>query len=444
MPYSKQVEVLLKQKEINVGDRIEIIRNGKTFQGILMPRIESGDTSKLIIKLDSGYNIGIGLDHVKVNKVKSSEETEMGKTKKSLLSLSFDTQKPPVSLIATGGTIASRVDYRTGGVYMQMDPKEFLYNVPELADIANLKILSPFKKASEDMDSADWIEIAKVVAKELNSGASGVIVTHGTDTLHYTAAALSFFLKNLSKPVVLTGAQKSSDRGSSDSFLNLIASARIAVSDMAEVGICMHGSPSDDYCLFIRGTKARKMDAVRRDSFRPINDLPLAKIFADGKIEKLNPACKKNGKGTVEVDAKFEPKVAMLKAYPGSDPSIIEYYMGKGYKGFVVEGTGLGHVPTFAKNPWISLIKKYSKDVPFVVTSQAMYGRVNTDVYTNLRILFHDSGAISGQDMTTESAYVKLGWVLGHTKDLEETKKLILTNIAGEITGRTLPETFLY
>ncbi|RLJ04838.1 MAG: Glu-tRNA(Gln) amidotransferase GatDE subunit D, partial [Candidatus Aenigmatarchaeota archaeon] len=184
----------------------------------------------------------------------------------------------------------------------------------------------------------------------------------------------------------------------------------------------------------------------RRDAFRPINSLPLAKIWPDGKIETVNEEFKKrNDKEDVVLDAKFQPKVGLLKVYPGSDPGIIDYFAGKGYKGFVIEGTGLGHVPTFAKKPWIPVIKKHIKDgIPFVITSQTLYGRVNPNVYTNLRILYHETGAIPGEDMLPETAYVKLGWVLGHTEDMEKIKEMMLTNYAGEITKRSLDKTFLY
>jgi glutamyl-tRNA(Gln) amidotransferase subunit D len=226
--------------------------------------------------------------------------------------------------------------------------------------------------------------------------------------------------------------------------MNLICAARVAVSDIAEVGICMHGEPDDSYCLFLRGTKVRKMHTSRRDAFRPINDLPLAKVWPDGRIDKINPEQKKRTDKRTELDAKFEPDIAILKAYPGSDPGVIDYYMRKGCRGFVIEGTGLGHVPVFAKKSWTEKIKKHSEQIPFIVTSQTIYGRVNPDVYTNLRKLFHEAKAIPGEDMLPEMAYVKLGWVLGHTKSMEKIREMMLTNYAGEITKRSLPETYLY
>jgi glutamyl-tRNA(Gln) amidotransferase subunit D len=452
--YAKKLQSILDRKRLRIGERILVEKGGKSYEGILMPRIELGDTNSIVLKLDNGYNIGVRFEPgMKIEKsrsiepkdVKEEEEYELGKTRKELLKVNFDPKKPPVSLIATGGTVASRVDYKTGAVRMQMEPKEFLYNVPELAEMINLRHISnPFNKASEDMDHHDWREIATIVAKNLNSGDHGVIITHGTDILHYTAAALSFFLRNLSKPVVLVGSQRSSDRGSSDAGMNLICAARVAISDIAEVGICMHGEADDSYCLFLRGTKVRKMHTSRRDAFRPINDLPLAKVWPDGRLDKINPKQKKRTDKRIELDTKFEPDIAILKAYPGSDPGVIDYYVRKGIKGFVIEGTGLGHVPTFAKKSWISTIKKHSEQIPFVVAPQTLYGRVNPDVYTNLRILFHEAKAITGEDMLPETAYVKLGWVLGHTRSMEKIREMMFTNYAGEITPRSVPETYLY
>ncbi len=327
------------------------------------------------------------------------------------------------------------------------EPREFLHNVPELGRIVNVKsIQRPFTKMSEDMDYQDWQEIARIVAKRLNAGDKGVIVTHGTDFLHMTAAALSFFLRNLSKPVALVGAQRSSDRGSSDAGMNIICAAHAATSEIAEVGVCMHGRMDDDYCLFSRGTKVRKMDTQRRDAFRPINEYPLARIWPDGKIQIKNRNFRKrDDKGRVELDTKFEPKIALLKALPGADPDVINYYISKGYKGFVIEASGLGHVPTQGKRSWAEVIKKHAKDgIPFVTAPQTIYGRINPNVYTNLRILYRESGAIPGGDMLSETAFIKLGWVLAKTRDLDKVREMMLTNYAGEITKRTMVGTFLY
>ncbi len=447
--YSTEVKKILKG--IKIGDRISVIKGKRKYEGLLMPRSEMGDGNCIVLKLDNGYNVGIRCEKgIKVKKSKKPEpkevkeevDFELGKEK--VKKIKFDPKKPKISLIMTGGTIVSRVDYRTGGVYALEKPEELLTNIPELKDIVNIKnILSPVKKMSEDLDYKDWQNLAKISAKELNKN-QGVIITHGTDTLHFTSAALSFMLKNLYKPVVFTASQRSSDRGSSDAFMNLICSAHTSVSDIGEVGICMHATIDDHYCFFMRGTKTRKMHTTRRDAFRSINEVPLAKIWPNGKIDILNNNHKKRKDEKVTADIKFEPKVALLKSYPGSEPDILEFLVKKGYKGFVIEGTGMGHVPTFAEKTWIKPIKKLIKDgIPVVIAPQTIYGRINPNVYTNLRILFHESKAIPAEDMFPETAYVKLGWILGHTKDLEKVRDMMLTNIVGEITERTELDTFL-
>lgn len=447
--YSNKIKKALKG--ISIGERISVERGDQIYEGLLMPKTELGDENCIVLKLDNGYNIGIrfeGKMEIKKSKKKEPreirEEVEFENGKEKIEKIRFDSKKPKVSLVMTGGTVISRVDYKTGGVSALEKSEELLVNIPELKDFVCIKdIKTPFRKMSEDLDYKDWQKLATLVAKELNEN-QGVILTHGTDTMHFTSAALSFMLKNLSKPVVLTGSQRSSDRGSSDAFMNIICSARTAISDIAEVGICMHATVDDHYCHFIRGTKVRKMHATRRDAFRSINEMPLAKVWPNGKIDIINKSYKKRSDEKVVADIKFEPKVALLKSYPGSEPEILEFLVKKGYKGFVIEGTGMGHVPTFAEKPWISTIKKLIKDgIPVVIAPQTLYGRINTNVYSNLRILYHDAKAIPAEDMLPETAYVKLCCVLGHTKDLDKVREMMLTNMAGEITERNEIDTFL-
>ncbi len=429
--YSLGIQKSLKKINANVGDRIKLIKKGESYEGLVMPRIKLGDKNSIVLKLDSGYNIGVKFETgVKMSKLKVPK-----KEKSKPLELKFDKNKPPLTIIATGGTITSKVEYETGGVITIENPEELLRNYPELQELANIKFVTPFIKMSEDMDYKDWQKLAKVVEQELNSGRS-VIITHGTDTLHYTAAVLSFMVKG-NRPIVLTAAQRSPDRGSSDAATNLVCSVYAALSDLTGVGICMHGSMNDDFCSFNRGTRVRKMHTTRRDTFKTFEDEPIAKIWTNGKIEKND--AKKRTDEKVELDDKFEEKVALIKVYPGSDSEILNYYVKKGYKGFVLEGLGLGHVPTdLSKKSWLDNIKKLTKKgIPVFVAAQTLYGRINTDVYTNLRKLYHEAGAISGEDMLPEVAYVKLGWVLGHTKDFSKIKEMMLTSIAGEITDRS-------
>ncbi len=443
--YSQEIESLLKANNISIGDRVRIEKKGRTFEGFLMPKSEVGDPNCIVVKLDNGYNIGIKYEKgLKINKLAEKKELEKFPVKV----FKPNPKLPNISLIATGGTIASRIDYITGGVKSAYSIEEILFSAPELAEIINLKDSTLlFNLSSEDLWYKNWQVMAEEVAKKLNKGARGVIITHGTDTMHFSSAALSFMLKNLSKPVILTGAQRSSDRGSSDARINLICSAYLAgYSDIGEVGICMHAESSDSFNFFLRGTKARKMHSTRRDAFRPINELPLAKVWPNGKIEIVNKNYRKISDSKVVADTKFEPKVALIKAYPGSLPEIIDFYVEKGFRGIVIEGTGMGHVPTSTEEKersWIPHIKSaIEKNVAIVITTQTIYGRVHPYVYRNLRIL-GETGVIWGEDMLPEVAYVKLGWVLGHEKNMEKIRELMQKNLCGEITEQSDPRAFL-
>jgi glutamyl-tRNA(Gln) amidotransferase subunit D len=289
------------------------------------------------------------------------------------------------------------------------------------------------------MEPEHWQILAKEVDKEIKEGTNGIIITHGTDTMHYTAAALSFMLQSLPIPILLVGAQRSSDRGSSDAAMNLIAAANfITKSDFSGVAICMHGTTQDKCCYIHQGNKARKLHTSRRDAFRSINVLPIAKVFTNGRIElSQTPYTKKDKKNKLKLQSKFEDKVAIIKMRPGFNLKELETY--ENYKGLVIEGTGLGHIP----NRMVEEIKKLSKKSLIVMTSQCIYGTINMNIYSTGRDLI-DAGVISAENMTSETAYVKLGWALANSKSKEEAKKLFQTNITGEITERIVKEAFLF
>lgn len=438
--YSKELQEIFAALGIKVGDTITVKSDSDSQQGILMPRTEAGGSDIIVIKRKDGYNIGIKYTKsMKVEKLSSSASHHFSfpkKESKPNASLSR------ISMLYTGGTIGSKVDYVSGGVYMLTKPEELLHDVPELDQIANIEISELMSVASEDMSYVAWAKIAQETVKVLNNGAKGVVITHGTDTMHYTSAALSFMLKNLNAPVVMTGSQRSSDRGSSDAFMNLICSAQIATkSDVAEVGICMHSSSSDNTNILIRGTKARKMHTSRRDAFKPINNLPICSVDQKGQINYLSEYRKVSTESKEKVFAQtdYEPKVALVKAYPNSDPEIIDYYLSKGYRGMIIEGTGLGHVPSQTEKKeysWLSHVKKATDSGMIIgATSQCLYGRVNGTVYRNLRLL-SDAGAVHCEDMLPEVAYVKLGFLLGNYGP-DKAKEMLNRDIAGEITQRT-------
>jgi glutamyl-tRNA(Gln) amidotransferase subunit D len=440
MPSS--LEAFLVKHSLNAGDRVRITWKNTHVEGIILPQA-ADENEFLKLKLDSGYNTGLSLNHIQtIEKIPHSVSTKPAHVEQSRVHpSSLDANRPGFSLIGVGGTIVSKVNYETGGVTAKLTPDELSEMVPEINEFAQIRnIVSPFTKMSEDNLPADWIKIARACFEELSKpDVEGVVISHGTDTLHYTAAALSFMLPNVTKPVVLVGAQRSSDRGSSDATLNLICAARTAISDMAEVGTCMHGETSDSFCLFIRGSSVRKMHSTRRDAFRPINRLPIAKVWPDGKIEKVSEHRSRDAQ-LPSLDAVFEENIALIKVYPGISSDVIDFYLQKGCKGFIIEATGLGHVHTTNMIPAIQ--KATSKGIPVFITTQTIYGRVDLNVYTNLRLL-QNAGAVGLEDMLSETAYVKLGWVLAHTKEKQKVNEMMLTNYSGEISTFSRTDVFL-
>jgi len=425
----KFIEDLLKTINAEDGDRISIENKKMKKEGVLMPHHQFSDEDIITIKLDNGYNIGFAVDNdTKITLLEKHKVIE-----KKSKTIPFDKNKPTVSIIGTGGTIACYVDYRTGAVHPATNAQELAFSVPEIFDICNVKAHVVFQMFSENLIVDNWRILAKEVAKELNNGAQGVVIPHGTDTLGYTAAALSFILRNLSGPVVLVGAQRSSDRPSSDAAQNLISAVTVAAkSEIGEVLVVMHGETSDKYSIIHRGTKVRKFHTSRRDAFKTVNEPPLGKI-EDGKI-KIFEKYKKKSTGKVIVDDNMEENVGMIYSYPGLKPEDIP-----DKKGIVLIGTGLGHVPEKVFPRIEQLIKK---GTVFVMTSQCIFGRINMNVYSTGRDLIN-LGVISGEDMLPETAFVKLMWVLAHAKEKNEIEKLISTNIAGEISDRTKNIDFL-
>ncbi|MGC8662218.1 MAG: Glu-tRNA(Gln) amidotransferase subunit GatD [Candidatus Micrarchaeia archaeon] len=445
--YSNELDKLFKRNKILVGDKVEINTQKGKFEGVLMPKPEFSSSDIIIIKMDNGYNVGVKVDknfEIKKIRERSKEEKQQ---KAKLLPRNKSEDLPDVELIYTGGTIGSKVDYESGGVYMLTKPEDLLGEIPELENIANIEVNNLMSIASEDMTYKEWQKIARAAADALNKG-KRVVITHGTDTMHYTSTALSFMLNGLNAPVVITGSQRSSDRGSSDAFMNLICSMHAAAKGkMAEVAICMHENSSDIYCSLIRGTKTRKMHTSRRDAFKPINNKPIGRVsYNTGEIEYLSKYNEvKNEKSELKLITGFEPKVALVKAYPNSDPEILDYYISKGYKGIIIEGTGLGHTPVSTANKeysWLENVKKAVDGGAIIgMTSQCLYGRVNENVYRNLRLL-RNAGIIYCEDMLPEVAYVKLGFLLGNYKK-EEAEKLLNKNIAGEITIKSEVDWFV-
>lgn len=395
-------------KDFNPGEKVQLITKSREWTGHIL---ESYDSSIVLLKLESGYNIGVRENEILDAKLLEKPEIRVHKE--------FTPEKkkglPNIAMIVTGGTISSRLDSKTGAV-ISTDKDDILNIAPELKDLVNIVSLeSPFLKFSEDMNSNDWKVIAERILPHLeNKDIDGIILTHGTDTLAYTGAALSFFIKNLNKPIALTYSQKSIDRGSTDAALNLICAAKYASSDIAEVALVGHENSNDESCIAIPATKARKMHTSKRGTFESINSRPLARITKDS-FEILDEFNAKNSDVQPKIDTKYENKVAIVKIFPGSDPSILDFYEQKKFKGLVLEVSGLGHVPSSnSSNNWIPRIKKLiSNGMTIVAAASTLNGSLNMNVYSSGREL-KNTGIISMKDALPETSLVKLGFVLAH------------------------------
>jgi len=424
----------LKKADCDVGDIIRVVSKGKVYEGILIPRSELGESTAVVVKMKSGYNMGIRVTaEVKIEKVGKG-------AKPTFASPPLPKQNPMlphVVIMSTGGTIASRVDYRTGAVRSALSASDLYGVVPELSDVAQVDTEIVFSLYSENITQKHWKELAETVANRVESGVDGVVIAHGTDTMAYTSAALSFALQNLPVPVIVVGAQRSSDRPSSDAATNLIGAVKAAgEGPFAEVGLAMHETISDIATVVHRGTKVRKCHTSLRDTFKSINGFPIARV-KDQQVSMLTKNFKIRDKSRkLVLKPNFSEQVALIKFYPGLDSGIIDYYVEKGMRGILLEGSGLGHVSKYCFD---SIKKAVAEGVVVALASQCIWGRVNMNVYDTGRDLL-SFGVVPTDDMFPETALVKLMWVLGQTDAPQEAINLFKTNIAGEFLPRTLPQ----
>ncbi|MBT6690677.1 Glu-tRNA(Gln) amidotransferase subunit GatD [archaeon] len=413
----------MKTKTFQPGDLIQLKTKSKTWKG---HALQSHDSEIILLKLQSGYNIGIRESEILDAKILEPHQRSVPPAKRPTSEASHQRSVPQklpnVAFVITGGTISARIDPKSGGTF-PTNAKGLLEIAPELKEICNPIIENPFMKLSEDMDPKDWKTIAEICKKHLDDPKiSGIIVTHGSDTLHYTGAALSYFLQDLGKPVALTFSQRSIDRASTDANLNLICAAKYATSDIAEVAIIGHETENDSSCIAIQGTKARKMHTSKRSTFKPINSEPIARITRDS-FEILKEFNARDDSRKTKLDTKYQNKVTSIKAHPGRDPAIIDFYLQQGYKGLVIETTGLGHTPAkSSEHNWLPKIKKaIEAGMTIIATAQTINGNLNPNVYSAGRDL--QKTGIIFSNLTTETALVKLGWVLGH-KQWNKSKKM--------------------
>ena len=430
--YSGLVLEKLSTSKIRVGDTISIIQNGLEHTGVLMPRSQIGsDPVHIVIKLTSGYNIGIRMNQETiVRRIKTG--TKLQVVPKEMKSETKDL--PQVSILSTGGTIASKVDYRTGAVNPALTAQDLYDTVPELQSYANVSAKVIMSVLSENIRPKDWTMIARTVTSEIKSGTDGVVIAHGTDTLGFTAAALSFALQNLPVPVVLVGSQRSSDRPSSDSAMNLVGAVTLATkANAAEVMVLMHAEIGDSYLYAHRGTRARKLHTSRRDAFQSVNSHPLFKVSETEVTEIHPPLLRRDLERKIILKPKFEEKVALLKTYPGVDCALIDHLIDINYRGIIIEGTGLGHAPD---NLQSSIKRAIEAGIVVAMTSQCIFGRTDMNVYrSGVELL--SAGVIPCEDMIPETALVKLMWALANSKNSDAAKNLLLTPIIGEIDMRS-------
>lgn len=422
------------------GNRVVIKTKKRDFEGTLIPTVSK---KNLTLKIKSGYNIGIATEEIiSIEKIKEQQRVGKPKAKK----LSFNPSLPTISILQIGGTISSRVDYRTGTVEATFEPEDLLTMYPELEQLANYKTRLIGQMFSEDMRFDHYELLAKAIEKEIKSGKiRGIILPHGTDTMGYTAAALAFMLENPPIPVILVGSQRSTDRGSSDAAMNLICAVEfILKTDFAGVGICMHETPEDKTCVVLPATKTRKLHTSHREAFRAVNDTPIARInFATKEITFLKPTYQRFDKTkTFIVRAEMEQKVAIVKCHPNMYPEQFDLYRKHKFKGLVIEGTGLGQAPIGTPNKEAKLnaknlaaIKKLIESgCTIVMTSQCIFGSVQMHVYSNA-VALEKMGVIPGHDMLSETAFIKLAWLLGNYSK-NQIKEFTQKNLRGEINER--------
>ncbi|MDD5564112.1 MAG: Glu-tRNA(Gln) amidotransferase subunit GatD [Thermoanaerobaculaceae bacterium] len=429
--YKGRARATLAGFGVRVWSEVRLVNDaGSVFEGVILPRSETFDDLHIVIKMKNGYNIGIHVERV-------AEITELG-YKEAFYKIpekAFPArpQLPKVTLLGTGGTIASRLDYRTGAVIPAFTPGELYGAVPELADICNLTTKKLFGVFSENMAKEQYIALAVAIGEEIDAGADGIVIGHGTDTMGHTAAILSFMVQDSPVPIVLVGSQRSSDRPSSDAALNLIHSVRAAAwGDIAEVMICMFGPTSDRYGLLHRGTRCRKMHSSYRSTFRTIGDVPLGTVSRD-RFTYLNKEYNRRDAGRkVRIDPVYDDRTTILYYYPGMHPDLVDALVEKGYHGIVIAGTGLGHVN---KPLYPALERAIAAGVHVVMAVQTLWGYAQMYVYDTGRDLL-DLGIVPLENMLPETALMKLSWVLGHTRDRAEVTRLMRTPVSHEITDR--------
>ncbi len=422
---------LMKRFDVPVWSEVVARTSRGDFEGLVLPRSETSDAEHLVLKLVSGYNVGLRYDTIRELEKRGHKEALYKIPEKEF---PVNPEYPRVKLLGTGGTIASRLDYRTGAVIPAFSPGELYGSVPELADICNLETEKLFGVFSENMGPEQYMVLAEKAGEAITDGYDGIVIGHGTDTMHHTAAALSFMVQRPAVPIVMVGSQRSSDRPSSDAAQNLInATWAAARGPIAEVLVCMFGPTSDRYNLLHRGTRVRKMHSSYRSTFRTLGDIPLAMV-EEGNFTPLKGDYQvRRDDRHVEVHAVFDERVSLLYYYPGMHADVLDCLIDKGYKGIIIAGTGLGHVN---RKTYPALERARDEGVQVYMTLQTLWGFVQMHVYETGREIL-GLGVVPLENMLPEVAYIKLGWALGMYPDDPDAVRGLMTDvIAGETTDR--------
>ena len=421
---------VLQKHGVGVWSDVEVESINGRFHGLILPRSETADDRHIVLKLISGYNIGVAAETITAITEHGRREAHYKIPEKEF---PFDPVKPNVKLIGTGGTIASRLDYRTGAVIPAFSPGELYGSVPELADICNLETEKLFGVFSENMAREQYIKLAERIGEEIAKGVDGIVIGHGTDTMHHTAAILTFMVQDSPVPIVMVGSQRSSDRPSSDAALNLMYAVKAAgEGDIAGVMVCMFGPTSDEYGLLHSGCRVRKMHSSYRSTFRTIGDIPLAMINRDTITPLHEDYPHRREDRDVRINAVYEDKVTILYYYPGMRPDVVDTIVDAGYRGIVIAGTGLGHVN---KPLYPALKRATEKNVHIYMTVQTLWGYTQMYVYETGRELM-GLGIEPVANMLPEVAYMKLCWALAQSDDHEQVRDIMQNPISDEITDR--------
>ena len=444
---------MVEMPEIGLKVRIEVeSHNGPTnFEGIVLHPASKGH---LTLKLVNGYNASYLLEEISELEIIDSEISTEQITKQQ--EIPFNPELPRIRILHTGGTIASKVDYKTGAVVARFEPHELVASVPELAEIANIEAEKLGNMFSDDIRCQHWNKMIDASKKAFDDGCDGIVITHGTDTLHITSAALNFAWAGKGQappgPIALVGSQRSSDRGSSDAAENLIAAVFWAANAPKPCGIAgdstvvvMHSSSNDGKCSIHTGVGVRKLHSTRRDAFRPVNSQPLAFIKANSGNLSLEltsdyeTLLAESKREVCSMPTKYSTTVRIVQfmAGPWLHEEEIEAVILTSPQAMIIHGTGLGHLPIddpendAPENTkvWRALTRCINRNIPVIITSQCINGPIDMNVYSKGRKQIAMGMLGHGSVSSPDTVIVKAHWALSNDMEM---KKAMESNLCGE------------